>query len=212
MAGEALHGARKREVVASAALGRIEGAIGQRVAHAGDARGLGDGIADAAAGIGAWQIADVRNRPAPIGTGVDAGQAVLDAEQAAEIAGVAVGVPAGGVDDLQRLAEVVVAVQQAMHDQAVVRHHVAVAAVLVVAVVGLDLGEGGAPVRAVLGVPFANVGDHGGQHAVRWNLRDADVDELVGVGFHERGGFHGRQHLRPVDGLAVVGDAGGSTR
>ena len=66
------------------------------------------------------------------------GQAVRDAEQAADVAGVAVGVPAGGVDDHQRLLEIAVAVQQGVDDQRVVGHHVAVAAVLVVAVVGGD--------------------------------------------------------------------------
>ena len=175
VATEALHGAGVGEVVARAALGRGEGAAGERMAGAQDAVRLRHGVAHAAAAVGARQIADVGHRAAPVRPGVDALEAKLDAQQTAQIAGVAVGVPAGRVDDLEPFLEVVVAMQQGMHDQAVVRHHVAVAAVLVVAVVGLDLGEGGAPVVAVAGVPAANVADHAVQHAVRGNLRDADV-------------------------------------
>ena len=92
-----------------------------------------------------------------------------------------------------------------------VGHHVAVAAVLVVAVIGLDLGERRAPIVAVLRVPAADVADHPVQDTVVRNLADADVDELVGVGFLERGGFHRRENLGAVDRLAVVGHAGGTT-
>ena len=212
VATEALHGAGVREVVARAAFGRGELAAGQRVAGADDAVGLRHRIAHPAAAVGAGQIADVGHRAAPVRAGVDAVEAMLDAEQTAEVAGVAVGVPAGRVDDLERLLEVVVAVQQGMHDQAVVRHHVAVAAVLVVAVVGLDFGEGGAPVVAVAGVPATDVADHAMQHAVGGNLRDADVEQAVGVRFHEGRRFHRRQNLGAVHGLAVVGDAGRPAR
>ena len=69
----------------------------------------------------------------------DAGQAVLNAQQAAHVARVAVGVPAAGVDDHERLLEVAVAVEQGVDDQPVVGHHVTVAAILVIAVVGCDL-------------------------------------------------------------------------
>ena len=212
VAGEALHRAGHREVVAGAGLRRVEAAAGQRVAHAGDAHRLGDGIAHAAAAVRARQIADVRHRAAPIRPGIDALEPVLDAEQTAEVAGVAVRIPARGVDDLERLLEVVVAVQQGVNDQAVVGHHVAVATVLVIAVVGLDLAEGGPPVVAVGGVPAADVRDHPRQHAVGGDLGDAHVDQLVGIRLQEGRCFHRSQHLGAVDGLAVVGDAGGALR
>ena len=96
-----------------------------------------------------------------------------------------------------------------MDDEAVVRHHVAVAAVAVVPVQTLDLGEGGAPVVAVFRVPLPDVGDHAVEDAVIRHQGDAGVDEPVDVGLYECLRLHRGKDLRAVDRLAVVRDAGG---
>ncbi len=66
---------------------------------------LANGIRDAAPAVGGRQEQAVGHRAAPVGAGIDARQAVFDPQQAADIAGIAVGVPPGRVGDHQRPLE-----------------------------------------------------------------------------------------------------------
>ena len=163
------------------------------------------------AAVGARQVTDVGHGTAPVGAALEPVEAATDTEQAAEVAGVAVGVPTGGVDDLEGLSEVAAAVQECVDDEAVVRDHVAVAAVTVVAVFALDGGERLAP-RAVFRVPLADIADHAVEHTVLRYLGDAGVDQRIDVVLDEGERLHGRQHLGSVDRLAVVRDAPGAAR
>ena len=97
-----------------------------------------------------------------------------------------------------------------MDDQGMVRHHVAVAAVLVVAVVGRDVLAGLAPV-VLGGVPLADVVDQAvddrvlGDEATRRSSM-----QPVDVGLDEGLRLHRRHDLGAVDGFAIVADAGGA--
>ena len=98
-------------MVAGAVLRRLERRPAEASADRGDSCGLGRRIGDTGAAVGARHVADVGKGTAPVGTRVDAGETMLDTEQATEVARVAVGVPARCVDDHQGALEIVVAVQ-----------------------------------------------------------------------------------------------------
>ncbi len=61
-------------------------------------------------------------------------------------------------------------------------------------------------------MPLANLADHAVDNGVVGDHGDADIDELVDVALDKRLRFHGRHHLRAVDGFAVVADAAGAAR
>ncbi len=132
-----------------------------------------------------------------------------DAEQAADVAGVAVGVPARGVDDRLRPREVVGRVEHGHDHQRVVRHDVAVARIPVVAVAVLDQLPGRRPVR-VGPVPAANVADQPGDQAIGRDLREPDREQVVDVGRSERLGLHRGPEHGGMHRLAVMADAGGA--
>ena len=206
---EPLHRTGEREMVAGTVL--VDGRLLSRQPGADvyQARGLRHRVRHGVAAVGRGQQHAVRDRSAPVGTALlDAGQAVLDAQQAADVAGVAVGVPTAGVDDHQTLLEIVVPVQQRVDDEGVVGHHVAIAAILVVPVLSGNQFPALAPVRFLL-VPLAQFVDHPIDHAVAGNERDGRVNQLVQVVLDKGLGFHGRHHLGPIDGFAAVGDHGG---
>ena len=205
---KALHGAGQVEVEARPTLGRERGFAGQFAPQVGDEHTLLDAVGDRPAAVGGGQVEAVGHRAAPVGPGVDAGQAVVNAHEAADVARVAVGVPAGGVDDHQRFLEVVVAVEQPEEDQGVVGDHVAVAAVVVVAVAFRDLVAGLAPV-GVLGVPLAQVADQAVNQRIGGDEAAGRVEQPVEIGLDKGLGFHGRHHLGRQDGFAVVADPPG---
>ena len=180
---------------------------GKAASHVDDVHRFAGAVADRPAAVGRRQVDAVGHRTAPVEslleTCLDPGQPLLDPQETADVARVAVGVPAAGVDDLERLGEVALAVEQRQDDQAVVGDHVAVAAVLVVAVA---LGEPfpvGAPV-AVPGVPAAQVGDHSGDDGPGRNVAERAVEQPVRVPLDERHRLHRGQHPCAVDRLAVV--------
>jgi len=129
-------------------------------------------------------------------------------EEATEIPGVAISVPAAGVHDHHRAVPVAVAVEQRKDDQAVVGDDVAAPAVAVVAVVTVEEVAGGPPVR-LFNTPTTDAGDHRGDQAVSGDEPQAGVDQLVDVVGDERLCLHGREELGGVDGLAVVAHAAG---
>ena len=149
------------EVETGTALGADRLLTGQVAADVDDAIRFRNRVGDASPAIGRREVEPVRHRAAPVGSHIQARQAVLDAEQAAQVPGVAVGVPARGVHDPEGLLEIVVAVEQREDDQAVIGNHVAVAAVDVIAVVFDERLPGFAPV-GFAGVPRTNIADHGG--------------------------------------------------
>ena len=97
-----------------------------------------------------------------------------------------------------------------MDDQSVVGYHVAVAAVLVVAVVGCDLLAGSLPIVGLRGVPLSNLVNHAVDDGIGGDQGETAVDELVDVAFDKGLGLHSRHHLCAIDGLAVVTDAAGA--
>ena len=87
-------------------------------------------VSEGAPAIGGGQVQAVRNRSAPIVGALERGQSAPNAQQAAQVSGVAVGVEARGVDDGHGQIEVARAVEQRQDDESDVGHHMAVAAVL----------------------------------------------------------------------------------
>ena len=169
------------------------------------------GVGDHPAGVGARQVEAVRHRRAP--AVADRRQAAAHPQQAAHRAGVAIGVPAGGVGDQQRPVEVAGAGQERQDDQRVVGHHVAVAAVAVVAVALADAAEGVPPAVTAVGlVPLAHVVDQAGNDRVAGNEGQRRVQQALDVGLGERRRLHCRHRLGAVDRGAVGGDAGRAAR
>src|SRR3990172_8653409 len=105
---------------ARAGFGRNARLAGQGPPNIGYANGFRGGVADRPPPVDRRQIEAVGDRPAPVGSGLDSLEAILDPEQTAQIAGVAVRVPAAGVDDRERLPEVILAVKQPEVDEAVI--------------------------------------------------------------------------------------------
>ena len=95
-----------------------------------------------------------------------------------------------------------------MNDKSVIWHHVAVAAVLVITKMGGDLLPRRPPVVSIQSMPFPNPLDHRSDERVCRDDRQAGIDQLLDIGFNEGLRFHGCQHLRAVNGHAVVGDTG----
>src|SRR5262249_25947106 len=126
---EALNAAGEVEVEAGAVLWGDGRLVGEGAAGVDDVEGLDRGVGDGAAAVGGGEVEAVGDRAAPVVVAGEGAETVFDAEEAADVAGVAVGVPAGGVDDHQRCAEVVLAVEEGVDDEGVVGDHVAVAAV-----------------------------------------------------------------------------------
>ena len=193
-------------MIASAALGLDRLQAMQRASRVDQLQALINSVRDGAAAISRGDVQAVGHGPAEIRTAGQARQPVLDAHQAADIARVAIGIPAAGIDDHQRTLEVVIAIKHREDHQAVIGHHVAVAAINVVAITLCQQLAPFAPVR-LLGMPFADVVDHGVDDRVLGDDRLTRVDELVDVGFDEGLRFHGRQALRAIDRLAAVADA-----
>ena len=213
---ESLHGTGQREVIARALfrLQRIEAL--QTAAQVDQPVRLLHGVGNAAPAVGGGQVEPVRHRAAPLADavavsacrgGVERLQAAADAEQATDVAGVAVGVPTAGVGDHQRMGEVAAAGQQGQDDDRVIRDHVAVATVLVVAVAALDAPEALAPVVAVRRVPLTEVADQARDHRVGGNETHRGVQQGVDVRLRERRRLHRRQHLGAVHRLAVMAHA-----
>ena len=157
---ETLHGAGQVEVIKGAVFGRDRRLPAQRASRIDQADALGDGVGDRIAAIGRGNIHAVGDGPAIIGPGSQTGQPVLDAHQAADIARVAIGIPAAGIDDHERALEVVIAVEHGENHQTVVGHHVAIAAINVIAIAFGQQFAALAPIR-FFGMPLADVVYHG---------------------------------------------------
>ena len=105
---ETLNAAGKSEAKSRTPLWRHRGRQArQTVARMNKRLRLDHCIGDRLAAGGRGDIHPVSDRAAPVRPGVDRRQTVLDAEQAANVPSVAVGVPASGVDDRHRLLETV---------------------------------------------------------------------------------------------------------
>ncbi len=181
----------------------------QRPSGVDDANRFGDRVGDGAASVGSREIHPVRHRSTPVIAALKRGEPVPDPEQAADIGGVAVGIPAAGVDDHLAAVEVAIAVEQRVDDEGVVRHHVAGAAPFVVAIFRGDQFASLAPIRFG-GVPGADVVDHRCDHRIGGDDAEPGVDQLVDVIFDKGLRLHRRDHLGAVDRFAVVADAGGA--
>ena len=91
---KSLHRAGQFEVEARALLGRDGGFAGQGTPDVTTWMLSVSGVGDGAPAIGRGEVHAVGHGPAPIRTGIDPGQPVLDAQDAADVARIAVGVPA----------------------------------------------------------------------------------------------------------------------
>lgn len=206
---EALDRARQVEVEARPVLRRDRPQPGQRSPAVDHTEGLGHRIGDRPPALGGGEVEAVGDRAAPVRPGIESGQAVLDAEEAADVAGVAVGIPSRRGGDSHRAPEIVAAVEEAEDDQGVIRHHVAIAGVAVVAVARGDPLARPSPVRLAR-VPLADVVDQAADDRVGRDESDAEIEERAQVGLREGRRFHRRQHLGTVDRRAVVADRGGA--
>src|SRR5512139_3247325 len=101
----------------SATLGGSPGLPAQGIRRFQDEIRLAQGVADCPAAICSWEIKPVGNRAAPIGSAIKSGQSIAHAQDAADISGIAVSVPAAGVDDGLPQAEISPAVKQAQDHQ-----------------------------------------------------------------------------------------------
>ncbi len=150
-------------------------------------------------------IVDVRK---PIGPGiVDAGQAGDQAHDAAHVADVAVGVPAGHVGHVQGPGKVVAAVGEGHDDHRRVRDNVTATAVFVIAVAFLDAPEAIAPVAVALAPPDHVTHDLGVQRVGR-DQREADLEQAPRLFFHERRRLDASHEHAAIDTVAVVRDRG----
>ena len=143
---------------ASAAFGQGCRIMGQRAPHLDDLVSFVQGVSDGSPTIGSGQIQTIRHRPPEIWAGIETRQATPDAHQTAHVARIAVGVPAGRVDNGHGLLEAIPTVEQRQDNEGMVGHHVAVAAILVIAIVGDDAIKSIVP-SVVLAAPVAQVAD-----------------------------------------------------
>ena len=192
--------------------------------HRNDLERLAHRVRDASRSLGAGQPDAVGDRAAPVagfrgGRGrriqsrrcVEARKTQLQAEQGTEIARIAVGVPAGGGRDREAAGEAARGVVQSELDERVVRDHVHVAAVTVVAVTLVNAGAGLPPV-AVGGAPVAHVVDDVGDQRLARDEPERGVEQMVGAGIDEGLGLHRGHHGCRVERLAVVADRAGPPR
>src|SRR5690606_31572800 len=99
-----------------------------------------------------------------------------DPEEATAVARVAVRIPAARVDDTEGFEEVVLAVEEAEDDQAVVGHHVAVAGVVIVPVLRRQKLPRPAPITC-LSRPLTDLADHARNGGVLRDEREADLNQ-----------------------------------
>src|SRR5690349_17614907 len=109
---------------------------------------LAQGIADRPTSIRTRKIKLICNRTAPIQITFESSQAVTHSENAANIAGVTVGVPPRSVDNCLSAVELSLAIQQAQDDQAMIRNDVTVAAIFIVAIMSGEFCSGCVPIFA----------------------------------------------------------------
>jgi len=198
-------------VEAGAALRRLTRQAGEGTPDVGDFAGLAHGIADGAAAIRGGQIEPVGHRPSVIRPDVQPGESLLDAHQAAHVPRVAVRIPAGGVHDTECTGKVIPAVQEGHDDEGMVRHHVAVASVAVIAVMGGDLGPAGVPI-IVASMPGADVLHQAADERVRRQHAQADIQQPMHIALDKGLSFQRCKELRRVDRRAVVRDGGRAPR
>ena len=178
---------------------------GQRPPNVDHIDRLGHRIADRPPAIGGGQIEPIGDGAAKIGSSGQPGQSILDAEQTAHIAGVTIGIPATGIDDHQRFLKVIIAVQQGMDNQRVVRHHMTVTTILVIAIVGGDLFPRFAPIR-LFGVPVAHVTNQPIDDRIFGDEGDRGIEQLVEITLDKGLRLHRGHHLRAIDRFAIVAD------
>ena len=205
---EALHGAGILE--AEARLPRRLLLAAQCGRRAQDPPRLQHGVGHALAAVGADRVQPVGHRRAQVHPRRQRRQPEPHAVQAADVAGVAVRVPARARRDGQAALEVGAAHQQRHQHRQVVGHHRAVAGVAVVAVLALD------PVAHLAPVPgrrtaVAHRRHQPAQHRVPDESQPL-LQQAPGVRLLEGQRLQHRQELRAVDGDAVVADAGGLAR
>ena len=179
----------------------------KRMPHIYDLHGFARTIADASITVCGWAVESISDRPAPIKssikTGIDTFYPNQNAHQATHIAGVAVRIPTTGIYDFQRLGKITVTMEQRVNDQTVVRHHVAITAILVVTVVSGKQFSCAAPIFLNL-MPRPQICNHPRNDRILWDIGKANIDKLLDIVFNKGHGFHGGQHLRAIDGFPVV--------
>ena len=202
---EALHGAGKLE--AEARLPRRLLLPAQRGRRAQNPSRFQHRVGDALAAVGADREQPVGHRRAQIHPRRQRRQPQPHAVQAAHVAGIAVGVPAGARRDAQAAPEVVAAEQQRHQHRQVVGHHRTVAGVAVVAVLALDPVAHLAPV-AGSGAALA----HGRHQPAQLPVADQaqpPLQQASGIRLAECQRLQHGQKLGAVDRDAVVAHRGG---
>jgi hypothetical protein len=120
---------------------------------------LTKGVADRPSAICSWKIKLIRHRTAPIRTTFKRSQPIAHTQNTSDVSGVAVRVPATGVDDGLGALKVALTIEQTEDDQAVIGNDVAVSAIFVVAVLLGQFCARRVPIPALPGMPISNIGN-----------------------------------------------------
>ena len=121
-----------------------------------------------------------------------------DAHQTADIAGVAIGIPACGIDDHLCALEIVRGVECGHDHQRMVRDHMAIARKLGIAVAILDQLPCGQPVW-IGAMPRSDIRNQSRDQTIARDHRQPHVDQVVDVGRQEGFGLHRGPELSGID-------------
>src|SRR6516165_1969980 len=180
---------------------RWKGGLSYEICEPANLIGLTDGIRDTAATVSRREKKSVSHgRPE---LRVDGRQAILDAHQTADIAGVTVGVPAGRVGDHESPAEVVLRVEQAEDDYGVIRYDMAVAGELIISVALRDPFPGDAPI-SVRPMPTTHITGQPCYQAIRRKIGEAGFDQMINPRFDECLCFHRGQKLGGINRFTIM--------
>ena len=102
------------------------------------------------------------------------------AHEAADVAGIAIRIPAGGANDRLRPREVVRGVEERHDHERVIGNDMAMARILVVPIARFDGFPRFAPIRITFS-PVPNIGDQLRDGTVWRDLREADFDQAFDV-------------------------------
>ena len=124
----------------------------------------------------------------------------------ANIADIAVGVPAAHIGDLKGARKIACAVEQGKCDDARIGDDVDDAGIAVITKIGFEIGKSCVPVVELLCVIVTDGANDTRVFAGGADVLQADFDQFVGIAFRERGADQCRDKASPFDACAVVRD------
>src|ERR1044071_1610706 len=151
---KSLYGTRQGKMKTGSSFWRNPFLPAHRVSNLKDEIRLMQSIADRPATLRGGKIESIRQGTAPVGAALKSSQTVSYPQNAANIPGVTVSIPAAGVDDHLRALEVALAIEQAQDDQAVIGNDVTVAAIFVITIGSGEFRTRGIPILLVSSMPI----------------------------------------------------------